>query len=114
MDNNTTIAEQAQDLSEVVIVKEAGMDAPYKIEDASIEFDVAISDAGDLIFKGGQLTTSYFIQNTELDHLETWRYFIEGVKIKNMHISTKLDKITYNFSANSFVDYTVSAEEDNG
>ena len=114
MGNNTTIAEQTQDLSEVVIVKETGMDTPYKIEDANIEFDVVISDAGDLIFKGGQLTTSYFIQNTELDHLETWRYFIKDVKIKNMHISTKLDKITYDFSADSFVDYTVSAEEDNG
>ena len=113
MDNNM-IAEQAQDLSEVVIVKEAGMDAPYKIEDASIEFDVAISDAGDLIFKGGRLITSYFIQNTELDSLETWRYFIKDVKIKNMHVSTKLDMITYDFEADSFVDYTVGTEEDNG
>lgn len=111
--DNANNTEVMGELNETVIVMESGADKPYKVEDADIEFDVTISDDGELIFKGGKLTTSYFIQNTELENLETWRYFIKDVKIKNMHISTKLDKITYEFTADSFVDYTV-VEEDNG
>ncbi len=111
MDNENN-KELTNDLNETVIVKESGADKPYKLEDASIEFDVVISGDGELIFKGGQLTTSYFIRNTELDNLETWRYLIEKVKIKGMHISTKEDKIVYEFAADSFVDYTVKEEDD--
>lgn len=110
--DNANDTELMSKLNDTVIVMESGADKPYKLEDANIEFDVSISSDGDLIFKGGKLTTSYFIRNTELDNLETWRYFIEKVKIKGLHISTSQDMITYEFTADSFVDYTVKEEAD--
>lgn len=118
MDNNMSTAinkiETTPDMSHVVVVHEAGADKPYKLEDAELTFDIGIAEDGVLKINHGTLTTSYFIQNTELDNLETWRFYIKGVKLKEIKVSAHQDKLTYLFEAEDFVDYTVVQEEDNG
>ena len=112
MSTNSVNKTEAPDLSHVVVVKEAGADKPYKLEDAELEFDIAIGSDGILGFKGGTLRTSYFIQNTELENMETWRFFIQGVKLNSIHVSAHDDMLEYKFEAEDFVDYTVTSEED--
>ena len=49
--DNANNTEVMGELNETVIVMESGADKPYKVEDADIEFDVTISDDGELILR---------------------------------------------------------------
>lgn len=114
LDSNTAAAEQDtntesedEDIDRIVIIHESGDDKPYKLMHSEVSFDVDITEDGELILTKGKLVTNYLIRNTDVEKIETWRYVITGVKLLGFHVDTVKDTITYEFSADDFMDQTL-------
>lgn len=114
LDSNTAAAEQDtnaeskdEDIDRIVIIHESGDDKPYKLMHSEVSFDVDITEDGELILTKGKLVTNYLIRNTDVEKIETWRYVITGVKLLGFHVNAAKDTITYEFSADDFMDQTM-------
>lgn len=114
LDSNTAAAEQDtnaesedEDIDRIVIIHESGDDKPYKLMHSEVSFDVDITEDGELILTKGKLVTNYLIRNTDVEKIETWRYVITGVKLLGFHVNAAKDTITYEFSADDFMDQTL-------
>lgn len=114
LDSNTAAAEQDtnaepenEDVDRIVIIHESGDDKPYKLMHSEVSFDVDITEEGELILTKGKLVTNYLIRNTDVEKIETWRYVITGVKLLGFHVDAAKDTITYEFSADDFMDQTL-------
>lgn len=114
LDSNTAAAEQDtnaesenEDIDRIVIIHESGDDKPYKLMHSEVSFDVDITEDGELILTKGKLVTNYLIRNTDVEKIETWRYVITGVKLLGFHVDAAKDTITYEFSADDFMDQTL-------
>ena len=115
LDSNAAAAEnpdtdtdsEDEDIDRIVIIHESGDDKPYKLMHSEVSFDVDITEDGELILTKGKLVTNYLIRNTDVDKIETWRYVITGVKLLGFHVDAAKDTITYEFSADDFMDQTL-------
>ena len=114
LDSNAAAAEQDtnaesedEDIDRIVIIHESGDDKPYKLMHSVVSFDVDITEDGELILTKGKLVTNYLIRNTDVEKIETWRYVITGVKLLGFHVDAAKDTITYEFSADDFMDQTL-------
>ena len=114
LDSNAAAAEQDtnaesenEDVDRIVIIHESGDDKPYKLMHSEVSFDVDITEDGELILTKGKLVTNYLIRNTDVEKIETWRYVITGVKLLGFHVDAAKDTITYEFSADDFMDQTL-------
>ena len=119
LDSNAAAAEQDtnaesedEDIDRIVIIHESGDDKPYKLMHSEVSFDVDITEDGELILTKGKLVTNYLIRNTDVEKIETWRYVITGVKLLGFHVDAAKDTITYEFSADDYMDQTL--EDDDG
>lgn len=100
------------DIDSILIIREHGESQEYSVSNSNITFDVSIADGGSLVITGGQIVTPYFIQNSELDYVRTWRYTVMGVTITGFHVNARENTITYTFEAQDFADMTLEDETD--
>lgn len=104
---NPDTESEDEDVDRIVIIHESGDDKPYKLMHSEVSFDVDITEDGELILTKGKLVTNYLIRNTDVEKIETWRYVITGVKLLGFHVDAAKDTITYEFSADDFMDQTL-------
>lgn len=104
---DTNAESEDEDIDRIVIIHESGDDKPYKLMHSEVSFDVDITEDGELILTKGKLVTNYLIRNTDVEKIETWRYVITGVKLLGFHVDAAKDTITYEFSADDFMDQTL-------
>ena len=104
--------EAEKNIDSILIVKESGEEKEYSISDSRLTFDVVITEDGDLDIEKGTISTPYFIQNSELDYVRTWRYTVLGVEIEKFHVDAEKNMITYDFLAREFVDMTAGDDVD--
>lgn len=98
------------DVDSILIIREHGETQEYSISESSLSFDVEVGEEGELHLTGGQIRTPYFIRNSELDYIRTWRYTVVDVEIVGFHVDAKENMITYGFLARDFVDVTTLEE----
>lgn len=114
-----TVDEESVDLDHVLVVKEPEEEA-YSISKSNLTFDMEIRDDGSLAVTGGQIETEYFIQNSTLEWLKTWRYELHGVNLQSIHVDAAKNTLTYDFTLEDptdFLEYTSlegDGEESNG
>ena len=102
------VDEEAVDLDHVLVVKEPEEEA-YSISESNLVFDMEIRDDGSLAVTGGQIETEYFIQNSTLEWLKSWRYELHGVNLESIHVDAAKNTLTYDFTLEDptdFLEYT--------
>ena len=100
--------DDAVDLDHVLVVKEPEEEA-YSISKSNLTFDMEIQDDGSLAVTGGKIETEYFIQNSTLEWLKTWRYELHGVNLESIHVDAAKNTLTYDFTLEDptdFLEYT--------
>lgn len=98
-------------IDSILIIRERGESQEYSVSDSSLEFDVEIAEDGELRLTGGQIKSPYFIRNSELEYIRTWRYTVVDVEIVGFHVNAKENMITYGFLARDFVDASALEED---
>lgn len=105
--------EENKKINDTLVIFEHNEDKPYMLEDSSLSFDFGFDDKGEsTVFRGGEIKTNYFIQNTKLDKVETWRFVINSITIDSVHVDAEKNMLTYHFRAEDFEDKTISVEAD--
>lgn len=104
---------QERDLDHILVIKESGEDE-YSISDSNLEFDLNIEEDGSLAVVQGVITSPYFIQNSQLEMLKSWRYELHNVVLHSIHVNAGDNTLKYVFTLadpGDFLEYTSLAEE---
>lgn len=106
--------EKDLDLDHILVIKEPE-ETEYSISDSSLEFDLTILEDGSLAITGGKITTPYFIQNSQLEAVKSWRYELHNVLLKKIHVDAGKNTLSYEFELadpGDFLEYTSLAAEE--
>lgn len=106
--------EKNLDLDHILVIKEPE-ETEYSISDSNLEFDLAILEDGSLAITGGKITTPYFIQNSQLEAVKSWRYELHNVLLKKIHVDAGKNTLSYEFELvdpGDFLEYTSLAAEE--
>lgn len=112
--NNSVKNSENVDIDSILIIREHGETQEYSLSDSNLSFDVAVKDDGSLEIQNGTIVTPYFIQNSELEYVRTWRYTVVGIKILGFHVDARANTITYGFTAQDFIDVTLEEDAADG
>lgn len=96
------------DIDRVIVIKESG-EEEYSISDSTLSFSLKIMDDGSLAVTGGKLVTAYFIQNSVLEMVKTWRYELHNVVLDGIEVDAAKNTLTYSFTLEDpgdFLEYT--------
>lgn len=102
------VQEENVDLDHILVIKEPEEEA-YSISKSNLTFDMKIQDDGSLAVTGGKIETEYFIQNSTLEWLKSWRYELHGVNLESIHVDAAKNTLTYDFTLEDptdFLEYT--------
>ena len=102
------------DLDRVLVIKESQKDE-YSVPDSNLTFDVAIQDDGSLAITGGRIETPYFIQDSALDFVKSWRFELHHVALTGIHVDAAKNMLTYSFTMDDptdFLEYTAIASNE--
>ena len=106
--------EKNLDLDHILVIKEPE-ETEYSISDSNLEFDLTILEDGSLAIAGGKITTPYFIQNSQLEAVKSWRYELHNVLLKRIHVDAGKNTLSYEFELSDpgdFLEYTSLAAEE--
>lgn len=104
------------DIDHVLVLKEPD-EKEYSISDSNLKFDLEIMEDGSLAITGGTILTSYFIQNSQLEVVKSWRYELHNVLLKKIHVDAAANTLAYDFELadpGDFLEYTSLAENEEG
>lgn len=110
------LEEKKIDIDHVLVVKEPD-EEEYSISDSNLEFDLKILEDGSLAITGGKISTPYFIQNSQLEAVKSWRYELHNVVLKKIHVNAAENTLSYDFvlaDPGDFLEYTSLAAEEDG
>ena len=101
------------DIDRVIVIKEPG-EEEYSVSDSELTFNMKIMEDGSLAVTGGKIVTEYFIQNSTLEVVKTWRYELHNVLLNSIDVDAAKNTLTYSFTLEDpgdFLEYT-SLQED--
>ena len=101
------------DIDRVIVIKEPG-EEEYSVSDSELTFNMKIMEDGSLAVTGGKIVTEYFIQNSTLEWLKSWRYELHNVLLNSIDVDAAKHTLTYSFTLEDpgdFLEYT-SLQED--
>lgn len=101
-------------IDHILVVKEPG-EEKYSISNSNLKFDMKIQEDGSLAVTEGTVETEYFIQNSQLEVLRSWRYELHNVVITGIHVNAGENTLTYDFileNPEDFLEYTSIASEE--
>ena len=104
------------DIDHVLVIKEPG-EEEYSISDSNLTFEIEIGDDGSLAIKSGKIHTAYFIQNSSLEMVKTWRYELHGVVLDSISVDAGENTLSYAFhleDSGDFLEYTSLEEGQDG
>ena len=102
------------DIDKVIVIKEPGEDE-YSVSDSALTFNLKILDDGSLAVTDGKIVTPYFIQNSALEMVKTWRYELHNVVLDGIAVDAVKNTLTYSFTLEDpgdFLEYTTLAESE--
>ena len=102
------------DLDHILVLKESG-EEQYSISDSDLKFDMKIQEDGSLAVTKGTIETAYFIQNSQLEVLKSWRYELHNVVLTGIHVDAAKNTLTYDFvleDPEDFPEYTTMMDEE--
>lgn len=102
------------DLDHILVLKESG-EEQYSISDSNLKFDMKIQEDGSLAVTKGTIETAYFIQNSQLEVLKSWRYELHNVVLTGIHVDAAKNTLTYDFvleNPEDFLEYTTMMDEE--
>ena len=74
-----------------------------------------IQEDGSLAVTKGTIETAYFIQNSQLEVLKSWRYELHNVVLTGIHVDAAKNTLTYDFvleNPEDFLEYTTMMDEE--
>lgn len=102
------------DLDHILVLKEP-REEQYSISDSNLKFDMKIQEDGSLAVTKGTIETAYFIQNSQLEVLKSWRYELHNVVLTGIHVDAAKNTLTYDFvleNPEDFLEYTTMMDEE--
>lgn len=101
MKTDTVVADDKEIYRTLVITDEIGSEP--KVFTGAITFSVIIDkEKDDVKSVEGIMTTDIFFENTEIYQLDSWRFCLNHVSIKEIQCDTMTDDIKYFFTAKTF------------
>lgn len=104
------------DIDRVIVIKEPG-EEEYSVSDSELTFNMKIMEDGSLAVTGGKIVTEYFIQNSTLEVVKTWRYELHNVLLNSIDVDAAKNTLTYSFTLEDpgdFLEYTSLQEDEDG
>lgn len=104
------------DIDKVIVIKEPG-EEEYSVSDSALTFNLKILEDGSLAVTDGKIVTPYFIQNSTLEMVKTWRYELHNVVLDEIAVDAAKNTLAYSFTLEDpgdFLEYTSLQEDEKG
>ena len=92
--------EEEREISETIVITEQG-EEPYKIKDSRLVFTILFNEEDEKTSVSGAIETEAFIENTNLDKIETWRFVISDARISKADVDAVTNRMKYYFAADN-------------